>query len=152
MRLAIVAVGRARAGPEQDVYLHYLKRITFPVTLVEVAEKRALPPEQRMMAEAALLLGAAPAGAMIVALDERGRSLSSAEFARRLGSWRDDGVADVAFLIGGADGLHESVRKQAGLLLSLSAMTWPHMLVRGMLAEQVYRAQCILAGHPYHRD
>ena len=86
-----------------------------------------------------------------MALDERGRSLSSAAFADYLGRRRDEGVADLAFVIGGADGLAERVRSRADLVLSLGAPTWPHLLVRGLLAEQLYRAQSILAGHPYHR-
>ena len=89
--------------------------------------------------------------ARIVALDERGRTETSDAFARRLAHWRDDGVRTVGFVIGGADGLDETVRKKADFVLSFGALTWPHMLVRAMLAEQIYRAQSILAGHPYHR-
>lgn len=152
MRLHILAVGRARAGPEHELYLHFAGRISSPLTVREVAEKRALPPEQRMAAEADLLLAAIPPAARVVALDEHGRSLGSAAFASVLGRWRDDGAGDVAFLIGGADGLDDRVRKRADLILSFGAMTWPHMLVRGLLAEQIYRAQCILTGHPYHRE
>jgi 23S rRNA (pseudouridine1915-N3)-methyltransferase len=87
----------------------------------------------------------------VVALDERGAALSSAAFAERLGTWRDGGIPDLAFLIGGADGLADTVRQRAGLVLSLGLMTWPHLLARGLLLEQIYRAQQILAGHPYHR-
>ena len=101
--------------------------------------------------EADLLLAAVPNAAMIVALDERGASLSSERFAERLGQWRDQGVGDVAFLIGGADGHGEAVGKRADLMLALGPMTWPHLMVRAMIAEQIYRAQQILAGHPYHR-
>ena len=87
-----------------------------------------------------------------MALDERGRQLGSRDFAQKLGAWRDQGVAEIAFVIGGADGLAESLRRRADLTLSLGQMTWPHMLARAMLVEQIYRAQQILAGHPYHRD
>ncbi|MBB6254707.1 rRNA large subunit m3Psi methyltransferase RlmH [Nitrospirillum iridis] len=86
-----------------------------------------------------------------MALDERGKALPSEAFARQVGAWRDGGVADLAFVIGGADGLAEEVRRRASLLIAFGPMTWPHMMVRGMLAEQLYRAQQILAGHPYHR-
>lgn len=152
MRLHIVAVGRAKAGPHQALARFYAERLAFPLSLREVEEKRPLPPPELKEREAALLLAAVPAGATLVALDERGRALGSEEFARRLGRWRDEGVADLAFLIGGADGLAEAVRQKAQLVLSLGPMTWPHLLVRGMLLEQLYRAQQILAGHPYHRS
>src|SRR5690606_18149242 len=97
-----------------------------------------------------LLLKAAPPGALIVALDERGRALDSAGFAAQLARWRDAG-RDLAFLIGGADGLDDEVRAKAGFLLSLGPMTWPHQLARVLLAEQLWRAYSILSGHPYHR-
>jgi 23S rRNA (pseudouridine1915-N3)-methyltransferase len=102
-------------------------------------------------AETGRLLAAVPEGAAIVALDGRGRDLTSEDLALRLGRWRDEGVRVVAFLIGGADGLGEAARARASLVLALGRMTWPHQLVRVMLAEQVYRASTILAGHPYHR-
>ena len=101
--------------------------------------------------EGEALLAAVPDGARIVALDERGKSQTSEAFAKRLGIWRDDGVRAVAFLIGGADGLDESLRKRADMVVSFGALTWPHMLVRALLAEQLYRAHTILTGHPYHR-
>lgn len=154
MKLLLAAVGRMKAGPERDLFEEYRRRLTWPLDLVEVEEKRALPPEQRRAREAVLLLAAldrkAP-GAVAVALDERGRQLASADFAARLGAWRDRG-AGVAFLIGGADGHGAAVTERADLVLSLGAMTWPHLLVRALLAEQLYRAQQILAGHPYHRE
>ena len=105
-----------------------------------------------MAREGELLLAAAAKGAALVALDERGRAETSEEFASRLGNWRDTGVADVAFLIGGANGLAPALRKNAVHLMAFGAMTWPHMLVRAMLAEQLYRAVTILSGHPYHRS
>ena len=98
------------------------------------------------------LLGQVPVGAVVVALDETGKTLNSVAFAEKLKVWRDEGVRDVAFLIGGADGLDDAVRNRADLVMSFGAMTWPHLLVRGLLAEQIYRAQCILSGHPYHRE
>ena len=152
MRILIAAVGRARKGPERALFDHFAARITFPLTLREVEEKRPLPPPQLKRREGALLSAAVPDDARMVALDERGKVLSSTAFAGKLGAWRDDGVGDLAFLIGGADGLDEAVRKQADMVLSLGPMTWPHLMVRAMLAEQIYRGQCILANHPYHRE
>jgi 23S rRNA (pseudouridine1915-N3)-methyltransferase len=93
-----------------------------------------------------------PAGALVVLLDERGDDLTSAALAERIGKWRDQGIGDLALLIGGAAGHGEAARARAGFTLSLGRMTWPHMLVRGLIAEQLYRAQQILAGHPYHRE
>ena len=154
MRVLIVAVGRAKAGPERVLFDHYAKRITppFSLDLKEVEEKRALPAPELMRREADLLMAQVPGGATLVALDERGKSMSSMVFSKKLGSWRDDGVRDVVFVVGGANGLDDQVRAKASLVMSFGAATWPHMLVRGMLAEQVYRAQCILSGHPYHRE
>lgn len=151
MRLWLAAVGRARPGPEQELFNQYVRRLTPPLALKEVEEKRPLPVLERKAREADLLLAAIPAGATVVALDERGATLGSEAFAQRLGRWRDDGVGDVAFLIGGADGHGDTVRGRADLLLGLGAMTWPHMLVRAMITEQLWRAQAILSGHPYHR-
>ena len=154
MRILIAAVGRAKAGPERALFEHYQGRIQqpFSLQLKEVEEKRPLQGAELKASEAALLLASAPKGALLIAMDERGKSLGSPEFADQIGKWRDEGQRDLVFLIGGADGLDESVRKQARLALSLGKQTWPHMLVRGLLAEQVYRVQCILAGHPYHRQ
>ena len=151
MRILIAAVGRLKAGPERALFEHYAGRVTFPFCLKEVEEKRRLPAGKLRKREAELLLGAAPRGAVIVALDERGQALSSAALADRIGAWRDDGRRDLVFLIGGPQGLDESMKTGADLVLSLGPMTWPHLLVRGLVAEQIYRAQCILSGHPYHR-
>ncbi|MGQ3302125.1 23S rRNA (pseudouridine(1915)-N(3))-methyltransferase RlmH [Reyranella sp.] len=151
MKITIAAIGRAARGPERDLYDHYAGRIRWPLVLRELEEKRKLPAAQLMQREGELLLGAAPAGATLVMLDRRGRMLDSEGFAARLGTWRDTSVSDVAFLIGGADGHTEAMLKKAALVLSFGAMTWPHLLARGMLAEQIYRAQQLLAGHPYHR-
>lgn len=151
MDILIAAVGRAKKGPERALFEHYAGRLKSPLVLREVEEKRPLPPPQRMAREAELLLACVPAGARVVALDERGKTLGSAAFAEKLGDWRDEAVPAVAFLIGGADGHDDGVRARADLLLGFGAMTWPHMLVRGMLAEQLYRAQSIQDGHPYHR-
>lgn len=151
MKITIAAIGRAARGPERDLYEHYAGRIRWSLTLRELEEKRKLPPAQLILREGDLLLDAAPSGAVLVALDRRGKVLDSEAFARRLARWRDDSVADVAFLIGGADGHAEPLLQKASLAVSFGAMTWPHLLARAMLAEQIYRAQQLLAGHPYHR-
>jgi len=155
MRTHLIAVGHIKAGPERELYAHHCARLKgapdlYP-NLREVEEKRTLPAATRKTREGELLIGALPAGAHVVALDETGKTLTSPAFAKALGGWRDDGVRDVAFVIGGADGLDPAVTGRAQLVLSLGAMTWPHMLVRGLLAEQLYRANAILTGHPYHR-
>ncbi len=150
MRLTIACIGRNR-GPERDLYDHYARRIRWPLALRELEEKRKLPPGQLMAREGELLIQAAPAGAVLVALDRRGKGLDSQAFADALGRWRDSSVSDVAFLIGGAEGHGEALLKKSTLILSFGAMTWPHLLARTMLAEQIYRAQQVLAGHPYHR-
>lgn len=111
-----------------------------------------MPPSALPDAEAELILKAMPTGARLVALDARGNAWTSREFADRLGGWRDGGTAALVFAIGGAEGLGQAVIARADTLLSLGRLTWPHLLVRGMLLEQLYRAQQILAGHPYHRD
>ncbi len=152
MRITIAAVGRIRTGPERNLQDHFAGRIAWPLEVREVEERKRLAPDRLRQREAELLLKACPAGATKVALDAGGREVTSIEFARRLGEWRDQGISDIVFLIGGADGLDETVRRQADQVLSLGAMTWPHMMVRGMVLEQIYRAQQILAGHPYHRE
>ena len=151
MRLHVAAVGRCKAGPERALYEHFARRVTFPLDLIEVEEKRRLPAKALKKREAELIVARAPEGALLVALDEKGKPFTSLAFAKRLGQWRDDGIRDVAFLIGGAEGLDEALLKRAALVLSLGPMTWPHLMARAMLAEQLYRAQSILAGHPYHR-
>jgi 23S rRNA (pseudouridine1915-N3)-methyltransferase len=150
VKLTIAAVGRLRSGPLLDLQKLYLGRLGWPVALREVEERRKLPAAELKEREAALLLGAVPERAIIAALDERGRNLSSQDFAERLRGWQDRG-SDVAFLIGGADGHGGAVRQRAELSLAFGSMTWPHLLARIMLLEQLYRAQSILQGHPYHR-
>jgi 23S rRNA (pseudouridine1915-N3)-methyltransferase len=156
MRVTIIAVGRARPGPLRTLFDDYAARFTAsralgPMTLREVEERRPLAPAELKAREAALIAGAIAQGTTTVALDARGRTLTSEGFAERLGKWRDSGVADLAFIIGGAEGLDAALLKKSDFVLSLGAMTWPHMLVRAMLAEQLYRAASILQGHPYHR-
>ena len=154
MRMVIAAVGRLRQGPEQALISDYLDRHAKagralglpPVTLTEVEDKRS----GGMAAEAALLARAIPDGAAVITLDERGQTLSSPEFAARIAEFRDQ-ARDIAFVIGGADGIDPDLRGRADVSISFGRMVWPHMLVRVMLAEQIYRATTILAGSPYHR-
>ena len=155
MRVHLVVVGRLRAGPELDLIKDYLTRFDRsgralglgPAQVIEVEDKKG----GGMAAEAALLEKAIPSGALVCCLDERGKVMSSPDFADQLAGWRDNGRQDVAFVIGGADGIDPALRERADALLSFGKMVWPHMLVRVMLSEQLYRAASILAGAPYHR-
>ncbi|PRY77325.1 23S rRNA (pseudouridine1915-N3)-methyltransferase [Yoonia maritima] len=155
MRVQICAVGRLRQGPERDLYDDYLTRFDRtgralalgPAQLIEVEDKKG----GGMPAEAQLLQKAIPTGSLICTMDERGKVMSSPDFAKMLAGWRDQGRQDVSFVIGGADGIDPSLRAQADASLSFGKMVWPHMLVRVMLAEQLYRAVSILSGGPYHR-
>ena len=151
MRITVLAIGRARGDPSAQLFMDYMARLPWPYELRELQENKPLKAEKRKAREAELLLGAVPGCAVAVALDGDGRMLSSADFAKRIGAWRDDGAPCLAFLIGGADGHGDQVLKQADLTLSLGPMVWPHLLVRAMLAEQLWRAASILSGHPYHR-
>lgn len=159
MRLDIIAVGRAPRGPVAEMVKGYADRVAGtgqsiglgPLSVTEVEDKRPPRAAERRPREAELLLAAIPPDATVIALDQRGKQQDSEAFAGTLARLRDEGVRDVAFVIGGADGLDPDLLATAGLVLSLGPMTWPHLLVRAMLAEQVYRAVTILAGHPYHR-
>ena len=155
MRITIAAVGRARSGPARELYDFYIERLDerafVRVTLKEVEEKRPLPAAALVEREGELLLAAIPKEALLIALDEKGKAMSSQAFADHLTALRDEGVQELAFVIGGADGLAATVKQRARLVLSLGAMTWPHLLVRALLAEQLYRVQTILTKHPYHR-
>ncbi len=155
MRVHIVAVGRLRAGPERDLIDDYLKRFDRtgralalgPANVIEVEDKK----NAGMAAEAALIEKAIPNGALVCIMDERGKLMTSPDFADTIGNWRDTGRQDVAFVIGGADGIDPAFRAKADAALSFGKMVWPHMLVRVMLTEQLYRAASILSGSPYHR-
>ena len=159
MRIALVCVGRLKAGPERELFDRYLKRLSecargvgiAGVDLRETDESRARRPEDRREEEAAAILAAAPAGSMLIALDERGVSPSSAEWAADIGRARDASRPVYAILVGGPDGLSASLRERADRVISFGAMTWPHQLVRAMASEQLYRAMTILGHHPYHR-
>lgn len=140
MLLHVIARGKIGRSPEAELVERYLKRIAWPTKVTELPDRGGTIP------------AASATPARTVALDERGRNLPSSEFAAILGRWRDDGVREVRFLIGAADGHEATLRDGADLLLSYGAATWPHMLARAMLAEQLFRATSILAGHPYHRE
>ncbi|WRH62620.1 MAG: 23S rRNA (pseudouridine(1915)-N(3))-methyltransferase RlmH [Fuscovulum sp.] len=156
MRVHVCAVGRIRADqPERAIFEDYHMRFNRtgkplalgPLFETEVEDKKG----GGMEAEAELLARAVPAGALLVTMDERGKVMSSPEFSAQLARWRDEGRQDVAFVIGGADGIAPGLRDRAAFSISFGRMVWPHMLVRVMLAEQLYRAATILSGGPYHR-
>ena len=159
MRLLIAAVGKLKQGPERELFAHYLGRAEAagrklhlsPLTVLEVAESKATTAGARIQAEAEALLAKVPSSHRLVCLDRQGEALSSAAFAELLAKWRDGGTEGVAFLIGGADGLPPETLAKAAKAISLGPMTLPHGLARIVLAEQIYRAATILAGHPYHR-
>lgn len=138
MLLHVIARGKIGRSPEAELVARYMKRMTWPVRLTELHDEGGRLPE-------------VSGDHRTVLLDERGRDLSSAELAEQLGRWRDGGVREARFLIGAADGHDDSARAGADLLLAFGRGTWPHLLARAMLAEQLYRATTILAGHPYHR-
>jgi 23S rRNA (pseudouridine1915-N3)-methyltransferase len=158
VRLLLIGVGRLKAGPERDLFERYAKRlaeITRAVGIAgidfrEIEEGRALRPEERRAGEARAIRAAIPAGARLVLCDERGKALTSLEFAADLAAARDAASA-YSLVIGGPDGFDPGLRDHAHALIAFGAMTWPHQLVRIMAAEQLYRALTILAGHPYHR-
>jgi len=159
MRLSIHAIGRMKQGPERELVARYLDRAVAsgrPLALTgfdiaEFPESRAVTPAGRKAEEAKALEASLIEGAVAICLDEHGKSIASEALARQLARWRDDGRAAVAFIIGGADGLDQTLLAKANLVLSFSPLTWPHQLVRIMLAEQLYRTTTILSGHPYHR-
>ncbi|MBL8590908.1 MAG: 23S rRNA (pseudouridine(1915)-N(3))-methyltransferase RlmH [Methylobacteriaceae bacterium] len=159
MRIVLVAVGRLKPGPERELAARYVDRAKAAARSArlagfdtrEIEESAARRPEDRRLAEARAILAALPAGALVMALDERGGSMSSAAFAAEIGRQRDAGAPCLALVVGGPDGLDPSLRDQARWTLAFGAMTWPHQLARVMAAEQLYRAMTILAGHPYHR-
>ena len=159
MRLVVISIGRLKQGPERELSERYRERFDDigrklgfrGLDIHEISESRARDAATRMTEEAAAISAAIPQKSVLVALDERGDNIDSAGFARHLGRWRDEQVANTIFAIGGADGLSPDLRRKANLRMAFGAATWPHQMVRVMLLEQVYRAATILAGHPYHR-
>ncbi|MDG1708122.1 MAG: 23S rRNA (pseudouridine(1915)-N(3))-methyltransferase RlmH, partial [Emcibacteraceae bacterium] len=148
----IIAVGRMKKSPENEILETYLKRCPWNVKIIEVEERRPIKGAERMAREGDLLLNAIPDGATVVALDERGKEMRSTVFAEKIRTFQDNGTNNLVFLIGGADGYDEKVKAKADIKISFGSMTWPHMMVRAMLGEQLYRASTILQGHPYHKD
>jgi 23S rRNA (pseudouridine1915-N3)-methyltransferase len=151
MKITLLAIGKAR-GVEAEWGAEYQKRLGTAVAVHEFAAPKSLPPSETQKTEAQLLLKAIPPKSFVVLLDERGKDMSSRDFAAKLSAWQDQGLNDLVFIIGGADGVTDDVRQRANFTLSFGRLTWPHRLVRVMLLEQIYRAKQIIAGHPYHRD
>ena len=159
MRIVVAAVGRLKRGPESDLSERYRERAVKSgrgiglrsLEVVEIAESRAREAQRRMLEESIALANVIPKDAATVLLDPRGETLDSNGFTKRLRGWNDGG-RDVAFVIGGPDGLAPTLSDQADLHLAFGALTWPHQLVRILLLEQIYRATTILSGHPYHRE
>jgi 23S rRNA (pseudouridine1915-N3)-methyltransferase len=159
MRIVLAAVGRLKQGAERELAERYRKRLAQAgrplglrdLELVEIKESRAQDPARRMMEESIAIASVIPDEALLVVLDERGESLPSSEVAGRLRRWADENRT-VAFVVGGADGLAQTLRDRAQLALAFGPATWPHQLARIMLLEQLYRATTILGGHPYHRE
>lgn len=159
MRVGLFAVGRLKAGPENELAARYLDRFSKAGPAIgldfsrvtEVAESRASQASVRKREEAALLEKAMPVAGALILLDERGKALDSENFAALLGTFRDSGKRDLTIAIGGADGLDPDLHTRADAVICLGKMTWPHQLVRILIAEQLYRAVTILSGHPYHR-
>jgi 23S rRNA (pseudouridine1915-N3)-methyltransferase len=160
MRVLVLAVGRMKKGAEAEIADRYLKRAVQAgravgirnIEIVEIRESRAQDAERRKLEESIAIANLIPDDAAVVLLDERGEGIGSAAFADQIGRWRDGGQTVAAFVIGGADGLAETLRDRARLTLNFGQATWPHQLVRIMLLEQLYRAVTILSGHPYHRE
>ena len=159
MRVVVIAIGRLKQGPERELAERYSERFDDMgrklgfrgLEIHEIPESRARDAATRIAEEAAAISALILEKSVMVALDERGQSIDSTAFARHLGRWRDESVANSFFLIGGADGLSPDLRRKAKLSIAFGAATWPHQMVRVMLLEQIYRAATILAGHPYHR-
>jgi 23S rRNA (pseudouridine1915-N3)-methyltransferase len=160
VRLLLLCVGRSKAGPERELVARYIERTAAAgravgfsgVGLREVEESRAARPDDRKMEEAKAIRGLLPSRASVIAFDENGKQMTSRGFAAHLAHLRDQGIADLAFVVGGPDGLDAAFSAAVSLKLSFGTMTWPHQLARIMAAEQIYRAVTILTGHPYHRD
>jgi 23S rRNA (pseudouridine1915-N3)-methyltransferase len=155
LRLAIIAVGRLKGGPERSLIETYAARLKpaparlGPLSIHDIDERKDAKRIGQAMRDVAARLSP---GTRLVALDEHGSEMTTRGLAELLAAWRDEGTPEAAFLIGGADGLDEQIRAGSRLVLSLGRMTWPHRLARAMLAEQLYRAASLLCGHPYHRE
>ncbi len=145
MKFHILAIGHLKQGPEKDLLEQYRKRITWPLTIKELNPRK--PSDT-----SSLILENIPDSSAVIALDERGKNLNSLEFSGLIQNYLDSGVKNLSFLIGGADGFEETIRSKADHLISFGRLTWPHMVVRALLVEQLYRSQQIINRHPYHRE
>lgn len=152
MKISVVAVGTLKSGPELDLIKNYQKQLSWPLHLVEVSSNRSLSGEALKAFESEKLIAKIPKNSYVIAMDERGKSITSQGFAKLLSEQQINGTSSICFIIGGADGLSNDILKQCNFKLALGSMTWPHKLARAMLVEQIYRAEKILQGHPYHRD
>lgn len=151
MNITLCAVGRLRSGPELDLFETYIQRLPWKVDVCEIEVKEAVSQKKKNLIECEQLAAKVPQRAKVICLDSRGKVLSSEAVADSMGKWRDSGVRDLCIVIGGADGLDEHLLQRADMVLSFGAVTWPHMLMRVLLAEQLFRWHCILTDHPYHR-
>jgi 23S rRNA (pseudouridine1915-N3)-methyltransferase len=152
MKISILAVGRCGQSPEGDIVKRYTERTPWTISTKEVEERRPIKGDERKKSEGAMLLAALPKNPYIIALDERGKAHNSHEFAKKLTTAHENGFGQISFIIGGADGLSEDILAKAHMRLSFGTMVWPHMMVRAMLSEQIYRAWAILNHHPYHKE
>ena len=152
MKIQISAIGRAKQGPERDLFQTYVKRLPWQLDLREIDDRKTANLPDGKDREAKALIDSLPQGAFVITLDERGKELTSPQLAKHLSQWASQGYNPIAFLIGGAAGHGDAAKARADFTLSIGKMTWPHMLIRAMLAEQLYRAWSIDAGHPYHRE
>ena len=153
MKVSIIAIGKdKRSSPTFQLFEEYKKRTNWNIQLKELEYKKSLPPEQLKEKEASLLLDNIDPSSIIIALDENGKNISSEQLASQFKTWQDEGNSSFAFLIGGAAGHGQAVLNKAHLKLSFGKLTWPHMMARAMLAEQIYRINTIISGHPYHKS
>ena len=151
MNITIATVGKMKSRPEKFLWDKYIRQINWSLTLIEVEERKPLNKKQLIAREAELLQKALLPETYIVALDKSGKNFSSPSFARLFQEWISDNRKCITFIIGGAEGLNNTILNQADLIMSMGSLTWPHLFARCMLLEQIYRSQSILTNHPYHR-
>lgn len=152
MKFILSCIGKMKRGPHQELLSLYKTRLKTSLIIHEFEAKASLPTLKRQEAEAELLLGPFREHTFVIALDERGKEITSQNLAHKIQDIKNQGYKTLGFIIGGADGLHPLIKEQANFIMCLGRLTWPHMLARGLLAEQLYRSESILAGHPYHRE
>jgi 23S rRNA (pseudouridine1915-N3)-methyltransferase len=152
MNIEIISIGKFRNSPQKEIFELYKKRCSWNIKLKELEVKSGSNPETIKEKEGDLILSSVPSSAKIILLDETGKNLSSKEFAGLIQNFRNNSVSNLAFIIGGADGTSIKVKQKADIILSLGKLTFPHMMVRSILSEQLYRAFSIINNHPYHRE